>query len=88
MTSIFQDNGVLCNDIPEGVVQHFVHCIETHGRHVPYLKYLQTIVKAENKYIKKCQDMVMAEVNFSNIILNVFCFSDIGFKLFLFSIYY
>ena len=62
MTSIFQDNGVLCNDIPEGVVQHFVHCIETHGRHVPYLKYLQTIVKAENKYIKKCQDMVMAEL--------------------------
>lgn len=62
MTAIFQDNAVLCSDISETVVQHFVHCIETHGRHVPYLKFLQTIVKAENKYIKKCQDMVMAEV--------------------------
>lgn len=63
MTAIFQDNTVLCNDISEAVVQHFVHCIETHGRHVPYIKFLQNIVKAENKYIKKCQDMVMAEVN-------------------------
>ncbi|XP_071158976.1 inositol 1,4,5-trisphosphate-gated calcium channel ITPR1-like isoform X6 [Mytilus edulis] len=62
MTAIFQDNTVLCNDISEAVVQHFVHCIETHGRHVPYIKFLQNIVKAENKYIKKCQDMVMAEL--------------------------
>uniref|UniRef100_A0A8C1Y5S6 Inositol 1,4,5-trisphosphate receptor n=1 Tax=Cyprinus carpio TaxID=7962 RepID=A0A8C1Y5S6_CYPCA len=43
-------------------LQHFVHCIETHGRSVHYLKFLQTIVKAENKFIKKCQDIVMAEL--------------------------
>lgn len=39
-----------------------MHCIETHGRHVQYLKFLQTIVKAENQFIRKCQDLVMQEV--------------------------
>lgn len=56
------NNFQLCSEINERVVQHFVHCTETHGRHVQYLKFLQTIVKAENKFIKKCQDIVMAEV--------------------------
>ncbi|XP_022242608.1 inositol 1,4,5-trisphosphate receptor type 1-like [Limulus polyphemus] len=60
--SIFQDNISLCNEINEHVVQHFVHCIETHGRHVQYLKFLQTIVKAEGQFIRKCQDMVMQEL--------------------------
>ncbi|CAG2053002.1 unnamed protein product [Timema podura] len=60
--SIFQDNSTLCNEVNEKVIQHFVHCIETHGRHVQYLKFLQTIVKAENQFIRKCQDMVMQEV--------------------------
>ena len=46
----------------EKVIQHFVHCIETHGKHVQYLKFLQTIVRAENSFIRKCQDMVMQEV--------------------------
>ncbi|CAH1265900.1 ITPR1 [Branchiostoma lanceolatum] len=62
MRHIFMDNGMLCNEVTERVVQHFVHCIETHGRHVQYLKFLQTIVKAEGQYIRKCQDMVMAEL--------------------------
>ncbi|KAG5862348.1 hypothetical protein JTB14_024863 [Gonioctena quinquepunctata] len=57
--AIFQDNSKLCNEENEKVIQHFVHCIATHGRLVQYLKFLQTIVKAENKYIKKCQDVVM-----------------------------
>ncbi|CAH1103547.1 unnamed protein product [Psylliodes chrysocephalus] len=57
--AIFQDNSKLCNEENEKVIQHFVHCIATHGRHVQYLKFLQTIVKAENKFIRKCQDMVM-----------------------------
>lgn len=61
--SIFKDNLNLCNEVNEKVVQHFVHCIEIHGRHVEYLKFLQTIVKAENQFIRKCQDMVMQEVN-------------------------
>lgn len=60
--SIFKDNLALCNEVNEKVVQHFVHCIEIHGRHVEYLKFLQTIVKAENQFIRKCQDMVMQEV--------------------------
>ncbi|XP_072418432.1 inositol 1,4,5-trisphosphate-gated calcium channel ITPR2 isoform X1 [Chiloscyllium punctatum] len=59
---IFLNNYHLCNEISERVVQHFVHCIETHGRHVLYLKFLQTIVKADGKYVKKCQDMVMTEL--------------------------
>lgn len=71
MQHIFMNNFQLCSEINERVVQHFVHCIETHGRNVQYLKFLQTIVKAENKFIKKCQDIVMAEVtpyyHFSNV---------------------
>ncbi|XP_078091386.1 inositol 1,4,5-trisphosphate-gated calcium channel ITPR2 isoform X4 [Mustelus asterias] len=59
---IFLNNYHICNEISERVVQHFVHCIETHGRHVLYLKFLQTIVKADGKYVKKCQDMVMTEL--------------------------
>ena len=62
MRAIFQDNVSLCNDVTERVVQHFVHCIESHGRHVHYIKFLQTIVKAEGTYIRRCQDLVMAEV--------------------------
>lgn len=60
--SIFQDNSTLCNEVNEKVIQHFIHCIETHGRHVQYLKFFQTIVKAENQFIRKCQDMVMQEL--------------------------
>lgn len=63
MQHIFMNNFQLCSEMNERVVQHFVHCTETHGRHVQYLKFLQTIVKAENKFIKKCQDIVMAEVS-------------------------
>lgn len=59
---IFMNNYQLCNEISDRVVHHFVHCIETHGRHVQYLKFLQTIVKADGKYVKKCQDKVMTEV--------------------------
>nr|XP_049462990.1 inositol 1,4,5-trisphosphate receptor isoform X4 [Anopheles coluzzii] len=60
--AIFKDNLNLCNEVSDKVVQHFVHCIEIHGRHVEYLKFLQTIIKAENQFIRKCQDMVMQEL--------------------------
>ncbi|XP_031782791.1 inositol 1,4,5-trisphosphate receptor isoform X4 [Nasonia vitripennis] len=60
--SIFQDNSTLCNEVNPKVIQHFVHCIETHGKHVQYLKFLQTIVKAENQFIRKCQELVMQEL--------------------------
>uniref|UniRef100_A0A8C6PPT6 Inositol 1,4,5-trisphosphate receptor n=1 Tax=Nothobranchius furzeri TaxID=105023 RepID=A0A8C6PPT6_NOTFU len=62
MQHIFTNNYQLCCEINERVVQHFVHCIETHGRNVQYLKFLQIVVKAENKFIKKCQDIIMAEL--------------------------
>ncbi|CAI5664572.1 unnamed protein product [Oreochromis niloticus] len=62
MRQIFMNNYQLCNEISDRVVHHFVHCIETHGRHVQYLKFLQTIVKADTKYVKKCQDKVMTEL--------------------------
>ncbi|XP_073423539.1 inositol 1,4,5-trisphosphate-gated calcium channel ITPR2 isoform X2 [Dendrobates tinctorius] len=62
MRHIFMNNYHLCNEISERVVQHFVHSVETHGRHVEYLRFLQTIVKADGKYVKKCQDVVMTEL--------------------------
>ncbi|XP_061578118.1 inositol 1,4,5-trisphosphate receptor type 2 [Cololabis saira] len=62
MRHIFMNNYQLCNEISDRVVHHFVHCIETHGKHVQYLRFLQTIVKADGKYVKKCQDKVMTEL--------------------------
>ncbi|XP_048589146.1 inositol 1,4,5-trisphosphate receptor isoform X2 [Nematostella vectensis] len=59
---IFMDNSALCYEVTERVVQHIIHCIESRGRHVEYLKLLQTLVKAEGQSIRKTQDMVMAEL--------------------------
>ena len=66
--SMFKDNHVLCSEVSERVIQHFVQCIETQGRHVQYLKFLQTIVKAEGHFIRRSQDMVMQEV--SDLLIN------------------
>ncbi|XP_020651503.3 inositol 1,4,5-trisphosphate-gated calcium channel ITPR3 [Pogona vitticeps] len=62
MQHIFLNNYQLCSEIGETVLQHFIHCLATHGRHVQYLDFLHTIIKAEGKYIKKCQDMIMTEL--------------------------
>uniref|UniRef100_A0A8C7CS78 Inositol 1,4,5-trisphosphate receptor n=1 Tax=Oncorhynchus kisutch TaxID=8019 RepID=A0A8C7CS78_ONCKI len=59
---IFSNNYQLCTEISENVLQHFIHCLATHGRHVQYLNFLHTIIKAEGKYVKKCQDMIMTEL--------------------------
>ena len=59
---IYMNNSALCYEATERVVQHIVHCIESQGRHVEYLRLLQTLVKAEGQSIRKTQDMVMAEV--------------------------
>ncbi|XP_069046498.1 inositol 1,4,5-trisphosphate-gated calcium channel ITPR3 isoform X1 [Lepisosteus oculatus] len=59
---IFANNYQLCSEISETVLQHFIHCLATHGRHVQYLNFLHTIIKAEGKYVKKCQDMIMTEL--------------------------
>ncbi|XP_034721722.1 inositol 1,4,5-trisphosphate receptor type 3-like, partial [Etheostoma cragini] len=58
---IFCNNYQLCSEISESVLHHFIHCLATHGRHVQYLNFLHTIIKAEGKYVKKCQDMIMTE---------------------------
>nr|XP_054750035.1 inositol 1,4,5-trisphosphate receptor-like [Lytechinus pictus] len=62
MRHIYMDNVQLCSEVSEKVVQSFVHHIATQGRHVQYLKFLQTIVKADGQYIRKTQDMVMSEL--------------------------
>lgn len=62
MQHIFSNNYQLCTEISENVLQHFMKCLATHGRHVQYLNFLHTIIKAEGKYVKKCQDMIMTEV--------------------------
>ncbi|KAK2898150.1 inositol 1,4,5-trisphosphate receptor type 3 isoform X2 [Channa argus] len=59
---IFNNNYQLCTEISESVLHHFIHCLATHGRHVQYLNFLHTIIKAEGKYVKKCQDMIMTEL--------------------------
>lgn len=66
-TAIFKNNVVLANEITDNVIQHFVRAIETNGRHVQYLKFLQTVVKAEDEFIRKTQDMVMAEVSHTKL---------------------
>ncbi|XP_028308141.1 inositol 1,4,5-trisphosphate-gated calcium channel ITPR3 [Gouania willdenowi] len=62
MQSIFNNNFTLCTEISENVLQHFINCLSSHGRHVEYLSFLHTIIKAEGKYVKKCQDMIMTEL--------------------------
>lgn len=82
MCYIFRNNFHLCNEISDRVVHHFVHCIETHGRHVQYLCFLQTIVKTDGKYVKECQCKVMNEVRRT---LNLMCDGDMyTFIMFMF----
>uniref|UniRef100_M4AG82 Inositol 1,4,5-trisphosphate receptor n=1 Tax=Xiphophorus maculatus TaxID=8083 RepID=M4AG82_XIPMA len=70
---IFSNNYQLCSEISESVLQHFIHCLATHGRHVQYLNFLHTIIKAEGKYVKKCQDMIMTEYHISLVELLAAC---------------
>ena len=60
---IYKNNYALCSEISERVIQHFVHLIERVGKRVEYLKFLQTIVKAEGSHIRRCQDLVMQEMD-------------------------
>lgn len=59
---IFNENLALCNEVTERVVQQIVHSIEQHGRHVNYLRLLQTLLKAEGQLVRKTQDVIMSEV--------------------------
>jgi hypothetical protein len=52
--AIFQNNALkLCSELSDNVVQHLAQCIETTRRHVEYLFFLPTIVKAEGQIIRK-----------------------------------
>ncbi|KAJ8046348.1 Inositol 1,4,5-trisphosphate receptor [Holothuria leucospilota] len=62
MRHIYLDNIQLCTEVTDKVVQHFAHCIATQGKHVQYLKFLQTLVKADGQFIRRTQDMVMTEL--------------------------
>lgn len=62
MRYIFNENLALCNEVTDRVIQQIVHSIEQHGRHVNYLKLLQTLLKAEGQLIRKTQDVIMSEV--------------------------
>ncbi|XP_077371305.1 inositol 1,4,5-trisphosphate-gated calcium channel ITPR3 isoform X2 [Festucalex cinctus] len=80
---IFSNNYQLCTDISESVLQHFIHCLATHGRHVHYLNFLHTIIKAEGKYVKKCQDMVMTELTNAGEDVVVFYNDKVSFNVML-----
>ena len=52
----------LCLCVTDTIIQHYVRCIESDGLHVEYLVFLQTVVKSEGQFLRKCQDIVMQEV--------------------------
>ena len=85
MHAIFLDNVQLCNEVTEKVVSHFITCIETKGRQVHYLRFLQTIVKSEGQYNRKCQDLVMAEVSCAPLPLGSHYLSRVIFFCFLYT---
>jgi inositol 1,4,5-triphosphate receptor type 1 len=69
-TYIFKDNPILCNDINERLIQNFLHALEHQNvdeSKVPYLEFLQTICIMDGHEIKKCQDMIIAELMNSDI---------------------
>ncbi|XP_034027770.1 inositol 1,4,5-trisphosphate receptor type 3 [Thalassophryne amazonica] len=80
---IFSNNYQLCSEISESILQHFIHCLATHGRHVQYLNFLHTIIKAEGKYVKKCQDMIMTELTNAGEDVVVFYNDKTSFSLML-----
>lgn len=73
-TYIFKDNAMLCNELNERLIQNFIHALE-HQHHVgqqeskvPYLEFLQAICIIDGHEVKKCQDMIIAELMNSDII--------------------
>ncbi|CAK9290328.1 unnamed protein product [Gordionus sp. m RMFG-2023] len=80
MRSIFKDNIVLCNEITDTLVEHFINNIQTQGRIPDYLKFLECIVKAEGQYIRKCQDIVTTELENVGEDVLVFYNDDQSFK--------
>jgi inositol 1,4,5-triphosphate receptor type 1 len=69
-TYIFKDNTLLCNELNERLIQNFIHALEHQNvdeSKVPYLEFLQTICIIDGHEVKKCQDMIIAELMNSDI---------------------
>ena len=62
MRHIFLENRQLCENVEDRIIQHFVHCIESHGRYVQYLQLLLTFVHSDGRSLRKVQQSVMVEV--------------------------
>lgn len=60
--SIFEGNYDLCSEVTPHVVQHFISCIENQGENVEYIRALQALVYADNRFVKKTQDLIVSEV--------------------------
>ncbi|XP_075250121.1 inositol 1,4,5-trisphosphate receptor-like isoform X7 [Convolutriloba macropyga] len=60
---IFLENRQLCENVEDRIIQHFVHCIESHGRYVQYLKLLLTFVHSDGRSLRKVQQSVMVELH-------------------------
>lgn len=71
--AIFQNNALkLCSELSDSVVQQFAQCIETTRRHVEYLPFLPTIVKAEGQIIRKNWEEVLFFYNDNKALFNEF----------------
>ncbi|GAU93572.1 hypothetical protein RvY_05495 [Ramazzottius varieornatus] len=60
--SIFEGNYDLCSEVTPHVVQHFISCIENQGENVEYIRALQALVYADNRFVKKTQDLIVSEL--------------------------
>ncbi len=60
---VFLENRQLCENVEDRIIQHIVHCIESHGRYVQYLKLLLTFVHSDGRSLRKVQQSVMVEVS-------------------------
>ena len=75
-THIFKDNALLYNELNERLIQNFVHALEHQadtaddslgGGKLAYLEFLQTICVIDGHEVKKCQDMIVAELMNSDV---------------------
>lgn len=69
-TYIFKDNSILLNELNERLIQNFIHALEHQNvdeSKVPYLEFLQTVCIIDGHEVKKCQDMIIAELMNSDI---------------------
>lgn len=59
VSGIFLNNLELCSQVSRNTVHTVVSAIESNGRRVSYLNFLQSIVKAEGQTVRNSQNLVM-----------------------------